>query len=292
MLVSRRGAAIQVVTHSDHGRLAGQLAAGWGNQRFRAPMAREALLDAASHHDDGWAELDDVPVHNEAAQRPAHFLELPLEQTVEPYRRGVDSVYARNVHAGALVSMHWAGLYSTRWGLQAGAPVGHPQARQVVADQERRWVAALRESWDYEGPRSRFEADTWHAYEVLQTLDFLALGLSLLDLEQSTGDGEAQPMASTLATVDQPPGARLIASVPTAVGEGHVGARLSVAGRGRVIVDPYPFAAPELAVRLPVRMLEDRAYSAAESAAAYHDAEVQTLTITVAATGAPSQRDM
>ena len=92
MLVTRRGAVLKLITHPEHGRLAGQLAAHWGNQRFAGPIpiVNAALLTAAFHHDDGWAELDGQPVHNEPAQRPANFLELVSEQAVDAYRRGVD----------------------------------------------------------------------------------------------------------------------------------------------------------------------------------------------------------
>src|SRR5579859_2231599 len=100
------------------------------------------------------------PAFNSEQGRLAHFLEVPLEETVGPYGRGVDAVYAQDVHAGALVSMHWAGLYRTRWGLQAGGPVPHPLTAEVVAEQERRWVSALREAWGGNGLRSEFEQQT------------------------------------------------------------------------------------------------------------------------------------
>lgn len=281
MLVTRCGPLLRLVTHPAHGRLAGQLAEHWGNERFAAPTARAALLTAATHHDDGWAELDGEPAYNASEQRPAHFLELPLEETVAPYRRGVDSVYDRDPHAGALVSMHWAGLYSARWGQQSGPPVGHPLARQVVAEEERRWVAALRESWGLEGLRSRFEADTWHAYEVLQALDFLALALSLLDLTRATEEVESLSMPQTLRSVEQPPGARIIPAVPTVAGGEHVDVRLRVPSSGCLLVEPYPFGAPQVQLTLPVRELEDRAYSSGDSAATYHDATIRQVPITI-----------
>ena len=120
MLVTRRHRELWLITHPEHGRVAGALCAQWGNDRFQKPAQHEALLLAATHHDDGWYELDGRPSFNAQEARPAHFLELPLEVTVGPYGRGVDSVYARDRHAGALVSMHWAGLYHTRFGLHGG----------------------------------------------------------------------------------------------------------------------------------------------------------------------------
>lgn len=268
MLISRRPDRLQLITHPDHGRVAGVLAEHWGGAAFAVPAPREALILAATHHDDGWAELDGRPAFNADAGRPAHFLELPLPETVGPYGRGVDTVYDRDPHAGALVSMHWAGLYRTRWGVQGGEPVGHPATAEVVAEQQQRWVRALNEAWGFRGLRSDFEAGTWHAYEVLQALDFLSLAICLLDLDRPCGDEAALPMPGTLRPVDQPPGPRLVPSVPVAEGGEHVDLRLSVPEPGRVALDPYPFDPPDgFEVEVPVRELEDRRYASEEAAA-------------------------
>ena len=272
MLVTRRGNRLALITQPDHGRLAGQLGAHWGNSQFATPAAREALLCAATHHDDGWHELDGVPAHNAQAQRPAHFVELPLRQTVGPYGRGVESVYARDPHAGALVGMHFSGFYTGRWGLQDAGRDDNPLAGEVVATQEARWMPALREVWGYRGPRSEFDADTWHAYELLQGLDLLSLALGLIDLERPTEAAEAVGVPATLRKLDQPPGPRIVPAVPTAPGH-RVELRLRVAAPGRVELDPYPFDDPEFEVTLPMRQLDDRPYdSADESARAYHAA--------------------
>jgi uncharacterized protein DUF3891 len=281
MLVTRRRGRLRLIRHPDHGRLAGQLGENWGNERFAIPVPRNALLQAATHHDDGWTELDDRPAYNPDAQRPAHFLELALPDTVGPYGRGVNEVYGRDRYAGALVSMHWAGLYSTRWGLQEGSPVPHPAAAEVVAEQERRWVPALREAWGQDGLRSEFEANTWHAYEVLQTLDFLALALCLLDLERPTAASEALAMPVTLAHVDQPPGARIVPAVPVASGGEHLDVTVRVPAPGRVSVEPYPFRAPEIELEVPARELDDRRYADGEAQSAYHDAPIEPLRIVV-----------
>ena len=178
MLVTRRaGEGLCLITHPEHGRVAGELGRRWGNERFEAPAHQDALVIAATHHDDGWYELDGRPSFNAEQGRPAHFIELPLEVTVPPYGRGVDSVYARDAHAGALVSMHWAGLYDTRFGLDGGEPLKHPLAVAVVAEQDHRRMSALRDAWGRAGRRSEFEAQTWYAYELLQALDLMALAL-------------------------------------------------------------------------------------------------------------------
>ena len=80
-------------------------------------------------------------------------------------------------------------------------------------------------------------------------------------------------MTSTLGSIDQPPGARIVAAVPVAAGGERVDLRLEVTDPGRVLVDPYPFAEAALELTLATRQLEDRAYaSAADAAAAFHAA--------------------
>jgi hypothetical protein len=279
VLVTRRQGGLCLITHPEHGRVAGELCRRWGNQRFEAPAHPEALVIAATHHDDGWYELDGRPSFNPEHGRPAHFLELPLEVTVPPYGRGVDSVYARDRHAGALVSMHWAGLYHTRFGLHGGEPLRHPLAVEVVVEQDHRRVGALRDAWDGRGRRSEFERQTWYAYELLQALDLMSLALGLVDTAQSTG-GDAVSVLQTLARIEQPPGARSIPAVPVAPGGPYVELTLRVTAPGEVALDPYPFSETSFEIEVSARVVEDRRYGSAEEAAsAYHGAEPEPIPI-------------
>lgn len=288
MLVTRRQDRLTLVMQYDHGALAGELAERWGNERFAAPAPREALVIAAAHHDDGWRELDDLPAYNEEAGRPAHFLEVPLERTVPAYGRGVDSVYERDLLAGALVSMHWSGLYAGRWGLQSsGGPVPHPLAEGVVAEQDRRRQQALLEAWGYEGLRSRFEAQVWHAYEVLQALDVISLALSLLDPTATTEAGAAAPLlTATLFPLDQPPGGRVLSSVPLAPLGEHLDLLLTVPEPNVAVIDPWPFGSDSFALELPARSLEDAERPEPEGAAAFRAAPPEAIEWTLVAPAA------
>ncbi|MFT3864266.1 MAG: DUF3891 family protein [Solirubrobacterales bacterium] len=279
MPVSSRAPGWTLVGHADHGVLAGELATHWGNAAFAAPTMSEALEIAARHHDDGWRELDDLPLHDAAADRPAHFLEVPLERSVPPYGRGVDSIYDRDPLAGVLADMHWTGLYSARWGLAAGAgPVPHPLAAQVVAERDERRLAALREAWAFAGPRSEFEADTWHAYEVLQALDLISLALSVVDPARPTSaDTEPVPLPATLAAVEQPVAPRLLPAVPKAKLGERVDLRLDVPAPGVAAIAPWPFATERFAVELPARSLATGPQGEEEWARAYREAPVESI---------------
>jgi hypothetical protein len=279
VLISRRRDHLLLVTHPEHARVAGDLAAVWGNERFAAPARAAAFAYVAAHHDDGWAELDGRPAYAATARRPAHFLEVDLPQTIEPYRRGVDAIHAHDPYAGALASMHWGGLYSSRWGLQPGPPVGHPAAAAVVAEQQRRWPVALQDAWGGDGPRSALEADAWHGYEVLQALDLISLALCTIDLDQPP-DPDAAPIAvnDTLRAIDQPSAPRTVPAVPTRTPAERADLTLTVHEPGLVVLAPWPFAVDAVAVAIWARVMEDRPYdSPGAAAAAYAAAPRQAL---------------
>jgi hypothetical protein len=281
VLVTRRADRLALVTQPEHAAVAGALARRWGNHQFVAPVAHDALVCAAEHHDDGWLDLDRRPMFNPAQERPAHFIELPLTETAGPYARGVESVYERDPHAGALVSMHFSGFYTSRWGVGGGSPSDNPLALEVVATQEARWMPALRKAWGYRGRRSEFDANNWHAYEVLQAVDLLSLALCLMDVER-VGSGEPSDVANTLATLDQIPGPRLITGVPEAAGGPYATLELWVVEPGAVQIEPYPLGEPEFELPIRVREIDDRRYATPEEAArAYHAAGVRELQVTV-----------
>jgi hypothetical protein len=281
VLVTRRGGRLALVTQPDHAAIAGTLARHWGNQEFATPLASEALICAAEHHDDGWLELDGRPMFNHLKRRPAHFVELALTDTAAPYARGVESVYARDQHAGVLVSMHFSGFYTSRWGVDGGAPSENPLALDVVATQEARWVPALREAWGYRGRRSEFDAHNWHAYEILQAVDLLSLALCLMDVEQAPPSAPID-VANSLATIDQVAGPRLITGVPAAPGGPYATLDVTVVEPGVVQVEPYPFSEPEFELLIVVRELEDREYAGPEDASsAYREGAVRELPVTL-----------
>jgi hypothetical protein len=271
-----------MVTQPDHAALAGDLAQRWGNARFAIGDRHPSLIAAATRHDDGWAAIDDGPAVLEAEGRPAHFLEVDLPDTVAPYGAGVDQLYTDDLYAGILTSRHWAGLYSSRWGIQSGPPVGHPAALAVVEEQEARAARQSRALWGGDGLRSAVERGLWHDYEVLQALDLLSLALCLIDLERPTAaDQPSLPVPVTLRGIEQPPGGRLVPNVPTSGGD-HVTLELTVTRPGVAELDPYPFDVPAVDGRIRARLLDDvRHDDAAAAAQAFHAAPVISLEFAV-----------
>jgi hypothetical protein len=284
MLISSRASGLHIVTQGEHGRVAGRMAALWGNERFAPSVDPASLTIAATRHDDGWARLDDAPYVNAEAGRPAHFLEVPLSETAGPYGEGVDAIYETDPRAGLLASLHRSGLWSRRWGIQDSPPVDHPLAREVVAYEDARVAERSRELWQtLGGLRSAFHAELWRDYETLQALDLLSLALCLLDTSSPSDRAVASPkMSETLRPLEQAPGGRVIECVPLA--GGHVDLRLDVIEPRVVAIDPFPFAPERVEVEISVRVIAPApAQDAQDATRAYHAAELVVVPVTLVA---------
>jgi len=147
-------------------------------------------------------------------------------------------------------------------------------------------MPALREAWGNRGRRSEFDAHAWHAYEILQAVDLLSLGLGLMDAD-IPGDGhEPVAVAASLSTVEQGASPRTIGNVPLAAGVGAktVTLTLTALGRGRVELEPYPLVGERAVIEIPVRRIPDRRYgSPAEASSAYHAARPQSRQVELVA---------
>jgi hypothetical protein len=282
MLISTREQLLHLVPQREHARVAGAMAAAWGNEQFPPSSAPASLTIAATRHDDGWRQLDDAPLINAEEGRPAHFLEVPITVSAGPYGEGVDAIYEQDLRAGVLASMHRSGLWASRWGIDDAPPVDNPLAREVVAYEDGRIAAGSRALWEAQGGlRSAFQAELWRDYETLQALDLLSLALSLLDTSAVSDPTAGAPlMSSTLRPLRQAPGARLIECVPAGGGAHHVDLRLEVIEPGLVAIDPFPFAVSEVALALTARVLPARPLGDARAVSrAYHAAEPVTSAV-------------
>jgi len=272
MIITARNGSLFMVDQNEHGRLAGELCERWGNDGFAVPHPERGTRIAAAMHDDGWRESDEAVRFNEKAGRPMHFLEIDLPDHVDLYRRGLEHVLETDAYAGLLVSMHWAGLYRSRWGGQRGgvwADQGDAVTallNDVVDGEEQRWISLKREL-AVDVRRSDFEVEVWHNYELLQAHDVLSLYVCTAVLEPATADDETKPVTATLASIEQAPGVRTIDLVPTFPARPRAELRLTVVEPGVVTIDPFPFAGDSVAASVTARVIPNRVYGS--------DAEVQ-----------------
>jgi len=262
MIVSSRNGALQLIRQTDHAALAGHLAQHWGRPPFDRLEPLEAVVIAAAQHDNGWTEWDNRPKINPATHQPYQFWELPVEEHLTFYFRGVEGVIDLDRYAGLLVSMHCSGLYNGRFGTDPSLMVRQftPAMQRTIDDflgrletQRGRLREQLREmgtpeSWLEEGR-------IWKNYKLLQIFDRLSLYLCLPPLAQRT-----------------------LGPAPTAEGK-DVELALQPRGQNKIHISPYPFDVDPLEVTVHSRAILKTVYVSDEQfREVLARAEVTTLT--------------
>lgn len=234
MIVQPYQGRLLVVRQTDHMAVSGDLAAAWGTDRFARPEPFGPLVVAAAGHDAGWAAWEAAPRVDPATKRPYQFFEMPVEEHLAFYQRGVDEVAATDDHAGLLVNLHCQGLYNQRFGWAPEMTMRRLAAEQAAA--VRRAVAALQAQERDLGRRVRIDLPTlWAQYELLQIFDLLSLYLCVPPVKE-----------------------RDVGPVPA----GGESARLTLRPAGTdVFVTPWPFREAAVAVGVPGRLIADRDYA-------------------------------
>ncbi len=168
VIVRDLGDAWQVILQTDHADLSAQFAASWSE-----PAASESLQIATRRHDDGWAVWERAPrIHGDGT--PVNFLDVDVRSHLAFYRAGIAAITEQDPHAGVLVSMHGAGIYRQRYGLDPGlaltrAPEVQDEVEAFVAEQEAK----------FGGEPGEHRGD----YELLQLFDRLSLYFCMRDVE-------------------------------------------------------------------------------------------------------------
>jgi hypothetical protein len=272
VIVTRRGGALRLVQQVEHGRVAGELAAAWGNGTFAAPTPLRPVRTAAARHDEGWRAWDARVLFDELERRPLHFTDIDAGEHVRLYRQAVERVSLADVYAGVLVGMHWTGLYRGRWSAPgAAARVGRSEDDRrlqdaVVAEEERRWIGAKQRAWTEEQPRSLFETELWHNYELLQLWDLLSLYLAVVPPDEEGAGSGPVPWGPQLREVEHPAQDVLLPAVGTRSGGPRIAVTAAVRAPGELTLSPFPFAAP-VEIQVEQTVLPDRAWTHEEVAA-------------------------
>lgn len=137
MIVCDLGDRWQIVMQTDHADLSGDFARRWKQRGDRA----DSLAIAAERHDDGWAVWEQAPSCDLKTGKPVNFLDVGVLSHLAFYRAGIAAITEQDPYAGLLVSMHGAGIYRGRYGLQpelglTQAEQAREQVEAFVAEQE------------------------------------------------------------------------------------------------------------------------------------------------------------
>jgi len=166
MIVRDLDDAWQVVLQTDHADLSAAFARAWSE-----PLS-PSLVTAAERHDDGWAVWEQAPRLG-ADGAPVNFLDVDIRSHLAFYRAGIAAITEQDPDAGLLVSMHGAGIYRQRYGLDealglARAGDAKDEVLAFVAEQEAK----------FGGDPGERRGD----YDLLQLFDRLSLYFCMRDV--------------------------------------------------------------------------------------------------------------
>ncbi len=169
MIVRDAGDAWQVVLQTDHADLSGAFARAWAEQG----PGHDSLVVAAERHDDGWAVWERSPRVDESG-KPVNFLEVDVRSHLAFYRAGIAAIAEQDAQAGLLVSMHGAGIYRQRYGLDPGLALTRAPEVQELVD-----AFVAEQEATFGGDPGERQAD----YVLLQVYDRLSLYFCMRDVE-------------------------------------------------------------------------------------------------------------
>ncbi len=171
-----------LVGHQDHARLAGEIGALWGNDRFPAPEPLEDVLLAVSRHDDAWAGRDATPelapdgtpaaFSSELVGTYSAFENIDLEAYLKVRGEATETVARENPLAAVLVSMHTVNLLTEQADLSALSSADRALHAAFVESQRRR-QETLKAAIPASGRPSG--EDLQRAFRFLQACDSLSL---------------------------------------------------------------------------------------------------------------------
>lgn len=243
----------------DHSRVAGYLAAHWGNKEFARPEPYSSVVLAAQEHDIGWWEWEMCPSTLNDKNYPMDYHDGSFKYLgqlrLDFYKNAVDRVLQRDPYSAMLMAMHGVALMNAGYGKYSYPPdrTADPRVKSYVDNQEQlrlELLGQLRKSDQFQAFSS--EEQVWTNYEYMEVFDQLAQFLCnrypLNSKARKLGPTE------TLNGVD----------VPVRPGVKPVKISIDAVETHRAVVQPYPFDMDPLPVDFAARLVPNRAYRNSE----------------------------
>jgi hypothetical protein len=247
-----------LVLQVDHSRVAGLLAAHWGNQEFARPRPRFAMVIAAQEHDSGWWDWEIKPSLTAQGYPPDYIGSIQaLGRTVwlDFYRHGIQRLAEQDPYAGWVVSMHGDGLLTQGMGLLPYMPdyTTIPEVQRFLDEQRAFREATLAQLRQDERYRDLLgEEQLWTNFKLMEVFD--QFGQFVCNRYPFNSTARKNGPTRTLSDVP----------VPVRPGEKDVTLTVDVLDETRAVVRPYPFDVDPLVISFPARLVPDRPYESQE----------------------------
>jgi hypothetical protein len=247
-----------LILQIDHSRIAGLLAAHWGNNEFAKPKPYGSMVLAAQEHDSGWWDWEIKPTLNDQGY-PSDYIgsikHLGQGIWLNFYRHGIERVAARDLYAAYQVSMHGEGLLTQGMGLLPYMPdYTHDAAvQEFIAEQKTLragWLQQLRN--DDRLKKFAGDADLWINFKFMEVFDQFAQFVC----NRYPFNSQARKNGPTNKLSNVP--------VPVAPGKPDVTLSIEVQDEKEAIVRPFPFDVNPLQISFEGRLVPKRSYTSQE----------------------------
>jgi len=247
-----------LILQTDHSRIAGLLAAHWGNDRFAKLRPYASMVLAAQEHDSGWWDWEIKPSVNEQGF-PSDYIgsikHLGQGVWLDLYRRAIERLANRDLYAAYFVSMHGEALLTQGMGLLPSMPDyrNDPAVQNFIAEQKAprtRWLAQLQT--DAMAQELTVDSRLWTNFKLMEVFDQFAQFVC----NRYPFNSQARKNGPTNQLSNIP--------VPVADGKPDVTLTIDVRDEREAIVSPYPFDVSPLPISFEGRLVPNRSYSKQE----------------------------
>jgi hypothetical protein len=242
-----------LVLQTDHSRIAGLLAAHWGNAHFAELSPYASMVLAAQEHDGGWWDWEIKPTLNDEG-RPLDYIGSTRwlgPVWIDFYRNVINRVAARDLYAGYMVSMHGDALITQGMGLLPNLPdlSDKPNFREFVAEQKSfRDELRARLAADAAFRDATGDEQLWTNFKFMEVFD--QLSQFVCNRYPLSSTARRQP---SLTLSDVP--------VPTRPGQADTRLNLNVIDEATAVVEPYPFDVEQLPITFTGRLVPNRPFA-------------------------------
>ncbi|MEX2632885.1 MAG: DUF3891 family protein [Balneolales bacterium] len=110
MIIREYDSYCLIITQPAHAWISGQIACQWGANGFKKTELWEDMCQAAYHHDAGWLDWEAHPMLNIQTGRPYSFMNLPIGDHLQIWKKTPEYIGLVSRYAQLLVSRHVMGL--------------------------------------------------------------------------------------------------------------------------------------------------------------------------------------
>lgn len=214
-----------LISQVHHAEVSGELTRHW-QEPFTADV-----VDAITHHDDGWAEWEAEPKINPETGAPYSFLEMPLADALAIWDRSIAAARQFGTLAGYIVAGHFYNLLDGSEHAKAGPAVAWLTAKRKVRTS---WL----DEWLRADPAHKLEYAK-AAQQMLVVADLFSLWLCC-DCPIDENQGNILAQSSMKLRTDMLMGQFRFTVRKCMVGRSERADRLT-GFAWTVAVDPFPF---------------------------------------------------